>query len=95
MFQQACATGGCLQSKCATALTWAFACRFMKPIDPAAEGALEDPASTYADCRAVVERGLEELQVHALHLTRLRRRLILARPLLLACMCSCQRVAYA
>ena len=35
----------------------------MKPIDPAAEGALDDPASTYADCRAVVERGLAELQV--------------------------------
>ena len=39
----------------------------MKPIDPAAEGALDDPAATYADCRAVVERGLEELQVCSLH----------------------------
>lgn len=38
----------------------------MKAIDPAAEGALEDPASTYADCRAVVERGLAELQVRSL-----------------------------
>lgn len=60
--RKACAAGGCLQSKCATVLRRAVACRFMQPIDPAAEGALEDPASTYADCRAVVERGLEELQ---------------------------------
>ncbi|KAK9831878.1 hypothetical protein WJX81_004455 [Elliptochloris bilobata] len=36
--------------------------QFMEPIDPAVEGALEDPVATYADCRASVERGLTELQ---------------------------------
>ena len=43
----------------------------MKPIDPAAEGALDDPASTYADCRTAVERGLAELQVSSLPLSHI------------------------